>query len=294
MIRVVFYGTSTFSLPTLRALANDPTLQIVGVVTQPDRPAGRQGIIAVPPVKQLALERSLPIFQFEQVKADAAYEALTLIQADVAVVASFGQIISQRVLDLYSRGVLNVHPSLLPAYRGAIPMTAAIRDGLAETGITIMLMDASMDHGPILSQIKTPLLPNDTTETATERLSQVGGELLVTTLHEYLDGKIDPQEQDHSQATFVKLLSRENGKIDLTKSAAEIECLVRAYTPWPGTTLEYKGKKLKVLKAHVGVELNNDELAVTCGDGSILILDEVQPEGKKPMPGVAFLRGLRQ
>ncbi len=293
MIRVVFYGTSTFSLPTLRALANDPALQVVGVVTQPDRPAGRQGTIAVPPVKQLALELSLPVFQFEQVKADEAYEIVKTIPADVAVVASFGQIISQRVLDLYTRGVLNVHPSLLPVYRGAIPMTAAIRDGLTETGITIMLMDALMDHGPILSQIKTPLLPNDTTETATERLSQVGSELLVRTLHEYLDGKITPQEQDHTQATFVKLLTREDGKIDLTKSATEIERLVRAYTPWPGTTFEYKGKKLKVLKAHVGEELNNNEVAVICSDGSILILDEVQPESKKPMSGEAFLRGLR-
>ncbi len=293
MTRVVFYGTSLFSLPSLEALALDPTLSIVGVVTQPDRPAGRQGTLTAPPVKVTAERLGLPVFQFEQVKSDEAYEVLKTLQADVAVVASFGQIISQRVLDLYPRGVLNVHPSLLPAYRGAVPMNAAIRDGLTETGITIMLMDALMDHGPILAQMKTEIFPTDTTETLSERLSKTSASFLVQTLHAFLEGAVTPQEQDHAAATFVKLLSREDGKIDLSKSAIEIERLVRAYTPWPGTSIEYKGKKLKVLKVHVGTELKTDELAVACDDGSILVLDEVQPEGKKPMPGKAFLRGLR-
>lgn len=293
MIRVVFYGTSAFSLPSLEALASDPRLSVIGVVTQPDRPAGRQGVVTAPPVKLAAERLRLPVFQFEQVKSDAAYETLQTLNADLAVVASFGQIISARILDLYPRGVLNVHPSLLPAYRGAVPMNAAIRDGLAETGVTIMLMDALMDHGPIVSQMNAEILPTDTTETLSERLSKTSAHFLVETLHAFVEGTAIPQEQDHATATFVKLLSREDGKIDLGKSAIEIERLVRAYTPWPGTSIEYKGKRLKVLKAHATSEPGATDFHIPCGDNSILVLDEVQPEGKKPMRGEAFLRGQR-
>ncbi len=292
MLRIVFYGTSSFSLPTLRALAQDSRIQVVGVVTQPDRPVGRHGTITAPPVKQLALSLNLPVFQFEQVKSDEAYEQLKTLGADVAIVASFGQIISQRVLDLYPRGVLNVHPSLLPAYRGAIPLTAAIRDGLTETGITIMLMDAQMDHGPILSQRPSAVFPDDTTETLSDRLAEQSAPQLVEALHNYLAGNLQPREQDHARATFVKLLSREDGKLDLAKSATELERLVRAYTPWPGTTLEYQGKRLKVIQAHIGTQTHEPGLSVTCQDGSILVLDEVQPEGKKPMSGEAYKNGL--
>lgn len=293
MLRVVFYGTSLFSLPTLEALAKEQDVQIVGVVTQPDRPVGRHGVLTAPPVKIKAQQLDLPVFQFEQVKSDEAYTALSALRAEVAVVASFGQIISQRVLDLYPRGVLNVHPSLLPAYRGAIPMTAAIRDGLTETGITIMLMDALMDHGAILSQVKAAIYPTDTTETLSERLADKSSHLLIETLKGFLAGHVSPTEQNHAAASFVKLLSREDGKIDLMKSALEIDRLIRAYTPWPGTTLEYKGKRLKILKAHVAQVTSPTDLIIECGDGSQLILDEVQPEGKKPMSGEAFLHGTR-
>lgn len=292
MIRVVFYGTSVFVAPCLEALVQDPTLSIVGVVTQPDRPAGRNGTLTAPPMKELAQKLGLPVFQFEQVKSDEAYAVLETLQADVAVVASFGQIISQRVLDLYPRGVLNVHPSRLPAYRGAIPMTAAIRDGLTETANTIMLMDAKMDHGPILSQRTTSIDPRETTGTLSERMFKESASQLIETLHDFLDGKIKPQEQDDAAATFVKLLSREDGKIDLQSPAIVIDRLIRAYTPWPGTTVEYLGKRLKILKAHVSTTPNPKELTLTCGDNSLLVLDEVQPEGKKPMSGDAFLRGL--
>lgn len=293
MIRVVFYGTSLFSIPTLDALAEDSACEVVGVVTQPDRPAGRKGTLTPPPVKQQAEALGVPVFQYDRVSSEEAYTGLEALQADVAVVASFGQIIPQRILDLYPRGVLNVHPSLLPIYRGAVPMNAAIRDGLSETGITIMLMDALMDHGPILAQEKAAILPTDTTETLSERLSRQSAKLLTETLHAFLAGAIAPQPQDHEAATFVKLLSRKDGEIDLGKSAQEIERLVRAYTPWPGTTLLYKGIRLKILKAHVTSEPTPTELVLTCGDGSLLVLDEVQPEGKKPMDGPAFLRGQR-
>lgn len=292
MVRVVFYGTSLFSLPTLQALANDPTVNVVGVVTQPDRPAGRQGKLTAPPIKELAQKLNIPVLQFEQVKSDEAYTALNALNADIAVVASFGQIISQRVLDLYPRGVLNVHPSLLPTYRGAIPMTAAIRDGLTETGITIMCMDALMDHGPILLQANAAIEPTDTTETLSERLAVQGAELLLRALHGYLDETIQPVEQNHVAATFVKLLSREDGLLDLNKPASELERLIRAYTPWPGTYTIYQGKRLKILRAHVGTTEEN-AFHLVCGNGSSLVLDEVQPEGKKPMNGDAFARGVR-
>ncbi|MBP9762452.1 methionyl-tRNA formyltransferase [Patescibacteria group bacterium] len=291
MLRVVFYGTSRLSVQTLEALVKDTTLSVVGVVTQPDRPVGRKQVLTPPPIKEAALRFNLPVFQFEQVKSDEAYEQLKDLKADVAVVASFGQIISQRVLDLYPRDVLNVHPSLLPAYRGAIPMTAAIRDGLTQTGVTIMLMDALMDHGPILSQIIAPIEPTDTTETLSERLGQIGADLLVKTLHGYIDGTISPQEQDHTKATFVKLLSRTDGNIDWNQPAEVIERLIRAYTPWPGTSTDYKGKRLKVLRAHVVTEPQPDLLVMPCGNNTLLALDEVQPEGKTPMTGSAFLHG---
>lgn len=291
MTRLVFFGTSSFALPSLEALAKDPSFEIVGVVTQPDRPAGRHGTLTAPPIKLLAQTLHLPIFQFEQVKSEEAFQLLSTLQADVAVIVSFGQIIPQRVLDLYPRSALNVHPSLLPAYRGAIPMTAAIRDGLTETGITVMLMDALMDHGPILAQTTVEVLPIDTTETITERLGKLSAAFLMPTLHSWLDGKIVPQPQPHDQATFVKLLSREDGKLDLSRSAAELERLVRAYTPWPGTFIEYQGKRLKILRAHVAASTDKNSFTISCGNDSLLALDEVQPEGKKPMSGEAFLRG---
>lgn len=173
-------------------------------------------------------------------------------------------------------------------------MTAAIRDRLSETGNTIMLMDAQMDHGPILSQTLTKLDPNETTGTLSDRMFKEAAPQLIKTLHAYLEGTIPPIEQDHSKATFVKLLSREDGRLDpTTQSAEQMERLVRAYTPWPGTTIEYKGKRLKVLKSHVAARANANELQIPCMNGSILVLDEVQPEGKKPMSGESFLRGLR-
>jgi methionyl-tRNA formyltransferase len=291
MLRVVFYGTSRLSVQTLEALVKDKTLTVIGVVTQPDRPVGRKQTLTPPPIKEAALRLNLPVFQFEQVKSDEAYEQLKNLKADVAVVASFGQIISQRVLDLYPKGVLNVQPSLLPAYRGAIPMTAAIRDGLKETGVTIMLMDALMDHGPILSQITAPIEATDTTETLSERLGELGAGLLVKTLHGCVDGTISPHEQDHSKATFVKLLSRTDGVIDWTQPADVIERLIRAYAPWPGTSTEYKGKRLKILRAHVVTEATPNQFVMQCGNNTQLALDEVQPEGKTPMSGPAFLNG---
>lgn len=299
---VVFYGTSPFAVPSLEALAHDEHFKIVCVITQPDRPAGRKGELVKPAIKLAAERLALRVEQPESLKTDESYALLKSIGGEFGVVASYGQIIPQPVLDLYSKGMINVHASLLPDYRGASPINASIRDGREETGVTIMVMDAKMDHGPILAMAAEPIREDDTTVTLTPRLADLGASLLLATLPGYLDGSIRPVEQDHAKATFVKLLSREDGKFDPTKTADELERLVRAMDPWPGTYFEYEGKRLKILKASIGPDtdkhvgtlfLEGSEPALACADQSSLKLLEVQPEGKKPMEGAAFARGLR-
>src|SRR5688572_22562092 len=309
MISVVFFGTSEFAVPSLKAILGDregthgagSRFKVVAVVTQPDRPVGRHATLQKSPVKLAAEHFGIPVLQFEQVKSDEAFEKLKTLKADLAVVASFGQIIPQRVLDLYKHGMVNVHSSLLPKYRGASPIQAAIANGDKETGVSIMLIDAKMDHGPILDMWPTMIEPTDTTATLSTKLSELGAELLARTLPDYIDGKIKPVEQDHSQATMVKLLSREDGRLDpATKSAEQLECLVRANDPWPGTFIEVEGERLKVLTSKVdgatdlkpGTRYQVDgEPALACADGTGLLLIKVQPEGKSAMDGDAYLRG---
>ncbi len=300
-LRIVFFGTSEFALPALKTLVLDPECKVTAVVTQPDRPVGRAQTLTAPPVKQQAIEHGISVVQFERVKSEEAYEALRAIPADLAVVASFGQLIPQRVLDLYPCGVLNIHPSLLPLYRGAAPMTAAIRDGLTETGVSIMKMDAQMDHGPVYLQVTHPIEPTDTTPRLSERLAQIGAELLTQVIHKaILEETLKAIPQDDSKATVVSLLRKEDGLIDWQKPADTIEQLIRAYTPWPGTYTLFEGKRLKILEAQLGdlsslaptqtLEIG-DLPAVVCGDGSLLLLTQVQPEGGTVMDGKTFLRG---
>lgn len=290
MISIIFYGTSEFAVPSLEALVNDGRFSVLAVVTQPDRPVGRHAIREKPPVKIAAEDLGIPVLQFEQVKSDEAFEKLKALKADVAVVASFGQIIPQRVLDLYKYGMVNVHSSLLPKYRGASPITAAIANGDNETGVTIMLIDAKMDHGPILAMQSMPISSTETTTSLTPKLASMGASLLVQTLPEYIEGTLVPVEQEHEKATFVKLLKREDGLLDpSTKTAAELERLVRAYQPWPGTFIIKNGKRYKILEAHVGT----GEPSLLCKDGAFLVIDRIQPEGKPPLEGAAFLRGAR-
>lgn len=311
MISIVFFGTSEFAVPSLQAILGEREVtlgagsrfKIVSVVTQPDRPVGRHATIQKSPVKIAAEHFGLPVLQFDDVKSDEAFEKLKALKADLAVVASFGQIIPQRVLDLYKHGMINVHSSLLPKYRGSSPIQAAIANGDKETGVSIMLLDAKMDHGPILDKWPTVIHSDDTTGSLTTKLAELGAELLARTLPDYIDGKIQPIEQDHSQATMVKLLKREDGRLDpATKSAEELERLVRANDPWPGTFVEVEGARLKVLASEIdgatdlkpGTRYKVDDLpAIACADGVGLILNTVQPEGKPPLEGAAFLRGSR-
>ncbi len=287
--KIVFYGTSPFAVPSLEALAADGRFEILGVVTQPDRPAGRKGELQKTAVKITAEKLGLAVLQPERIKGDDAFEMLKTLGGEAGIVASYGQIIPQRVLDLYSKGMINVHASLLPEYRGASPINAAIRDGRDKTGVTIMLMDAQMDHGATLAMAEAPIQPDDTATSLTPRLAELGAKLLPDTVVGYFEGKIKAVEQNHDQATFVKILNRDDGKLDGLPSAVDMERLVRAMDPWPGTFIEHKGKRLKVLKAKTG--RMDGYPVIQAADGSELTLLTIQPEGKKPMDGAAFVRG---
>jgi methionyl-tRNA formyltransferase len=274
----------------------------LGVVTQPDRPAGRGGNLHPPAVKVAALRLGLPIIQPEKLRTPEAMAQLQAWSPDLIVVAAFGQILRPAVLDLPHHGCINIHGSLLPRGRGAAPIQASILAGDEETGITIMKMDPGVDTGPILSQCTLPIAPDDTGGTLFEKMAPLGAELLLETLPRYLSGKLLPRPQPAEGATYAPMLKKEDGLLDFKRPAMELERRVRAMNPWPGAYFDWNGALLKVLRARVsggksqgaGYRLTMEgRPAVGTSDG-ILILDEVQPAGKKPMPGKAFLAGARE
>jgi methionyl-tRNA formyltransferase len=301
MTRAVFMGTPEFAVPTLRRLLQ--AYQVVGVVTQPDRPAGRGRKLQPPPVKELALAQGLPVLQPRSLRKDpAAVQAIADLEPDVIVVAAYGLILPQSVLDIPPHGCLNIHASLLPKYRGPAPIPAAILAGDGETGVTIMLMDAGMDTGPIIAQRRTPIHPDDTTASLSARLAELGAELLLEVLPGWLSGELTPQPQDDAQATYCGLIRKEDGGIDWTQPAEFIARQVRAYNPWPGAFTFWRGQRLKVLRARP-VEAPTDSPpgtvtlverlpGVITGEG-VLLLEEVQLAGKRAMPADVFIRGHR-
>ncbi len=299
-LSVVFFGTSDFAVPSLKALHEDERFFVKAVVTQPDRPVGRKQKIQKSAVKLMAEELKIDVYQFDSIKNPEAIDVLKDLKADIHVVVSYGQIIPQAVLDIPKHGSINVHGSILPKYRGASPIAGAIAAGERETGVTIMIMDAKMDHGPILKIAEEEIRLDDTTESLSPRLAKLGAKILPQTIFDYISGDLKPREQNHDEATFVKILSRESGRIDFEKPAQDIERMVRAFTPWPGTFFELDGKRVKVLKAELGLESDKQPgtrfvhegfPAVACGNNTSLLLSEVQPEGKTAMSGVDFLRG---
>lgn len=301
-MRIVFMGSPEFALPTLKKLTEH--YSVVGVVTQPDRPAGRGREMKPPPVKLLAESIGLPVIQPSRLREPEAIEQLRAWAPDLIVVAAFGQILRQEVLDLPPYGCVNVHASLLPRWRGAAPINAAILHGDEQTGVTIMCMDAGLDTGPILSQQAIPIEPDDTAATLGEKLARLGADLLIETLPPYLEGELQPQPQDDSLATYAPMLKKEDGWLDFRRPAAMLARQVRAYHPWPGAFYEgWPGGHLKVLRASsvldAHLQLNPGERAIYQGlpavhaaDG-LLILEEVQPAGKKAMSGKTFLLGAR-
>jgi methionyl-tRNA formyltransferase len=292
-------GSPDFGVPALETLAAHYLL--AGVVTQPDRPAGRGGTLKPPAVKAAALRLGIPVIQPEKVRNPEAMTRLRTWAPDLIVVAAFGQILRAEVLDLPKFGCINIHGSLLPRGRGAAPIQAAILAGDKETGITIMKMDPGVDTGPMLIQRAVPISPDDTAGTLFEKLAPVGAELLLETLPRYLSGELQPLPQPAEDVTYAPMLNKEDGLLDFTRPAAELERRVRAFTPWPGTWFEWNDTLLKVLHARVNDEKSpgaGDRLIVdgypAIGTGAgILILEEIQPAGKKPMSGKSFLAGAR-
>jgi len=298
MTKIVFMGSPDFSLPSLHALTKH--YEVVGVVTQPDRASGRGREIKMPPVKTLAQELHLPFTQPEKLRAPAAMAQLNAWAPDLIVVAAFGQILKKDVLELPRYGCINVHASLLPRWRGAAPINAAILAGDEETGVTIMQMDVGLDTGLMLAQRSIRLTRDDTAGSVTRALSTLGADLLIDTLPRWIAGEIQPQQQDDSLATYAPMLKKEEGKLDFARDADELERLVRAFNPWPGAYLELDGSMLKVHRAHVehgnaeaGKRLVVQNQPAVGARSGILILDEVQPAGKKPMSGKSFLAGAR-
>ncbi len=298
--KIVFMGSPEFALPVLRALAEHFT--VVGVVTQPDRPAGRGRKLAPPPVKKLAQELGLPFIQPRRLKEPQAMEQLAAWQPDLIVVAAFGQILRRNVLELPPRGCLNVHASLLPRWRGAAPIHAAILHGDRETGITIMQMDPGLDTGPILTQRSTPISETDTAGTLSERLSRLGAALLIETIPGYLSGEIRPRPQDEARATYAPKLAKDAGELDFTRPVEYLARQVRAMHPWPGAYLLWEGNRLRVHRAAprevpspppAGTRLVHAGLPAIAGADGLLLLEEVQPAGKRPMGGKDFLNGAR-
>ncbi len=306
--KIVFFGTSEFSIPSLQALIQDQRFEVTAVVTKPDMPIGRHQTMTEPPVKLLAKKFNIPFFQFQKIKTPDTYQILSDLQQnhdiDAYVVVSYGKIIPQNILDLPKKGVINVHGSLLPKHRGASCVQAAIAAGDQQAGVSIMLLDAEMDHGAILAQAETKIPEAETGGELHDRLAQMGGELLTDTLVNYFENKITPQPQNHALATYCKILKREDGQIDWNKSAKEIANLIRAYNPWPGTWFEWQGKRIKILKAlAVDQSINIQQpsirqliqdqkrLLILCGDQNFIEILELQPEGKKTMSSQTYLAG---
>jgi methionyl-tRNA formyltransferase len=298
MTKVVFMGSPDFSLPTLRALSK--AYDVVGVVTQPDRASGRGRGLKPPPVKTLALELGIPLIQPEKLRQPEAMEQLRTWNPDLIVVAAFGQILKKDVLDLPPHGCLNVHASLLPRWRGAAPIHAAILNGDDETGVTIMKMDVGLDTGPMLSKESIRLTRDDTAGSVLEKLSHLGADLLIETLPEYLSGQLTPIPQPEDGMTYAPMIKKEDGELDFTLGVDELERRVRAFHPWPGAYMDPDGAILKIHRAHVeradaleGQRLVWQNQPAVGARGGILVLDEVQPAGKKSMSGKSFLAGAR-
>jgi len=291
-------GTAEFACPSLAALDDAPGIEVAAVYTQPNRPKGRQLIPQPPPVKREAESRRLPVHQPERLR-DAS-KALEPLAPGLIVVAAYGQILPQTILDLPPHGCLNVHGSLLPAYRGAAPIQRALLDGQAETGVTIMQMDAGLDTGAMLAKATTPIGPTDNAQTLHDRLAKRGAELLLEMIPGHVAGQITPEPQDDALATHAAKITRDMGRVDWSLPATRLWNQARAFTPWPGLYTRLDGKRLKLLEVEpaetaglgpgcVG-QADAGGIVVGCGDGTLRIT-RLQKEGGKRLAAAEFLAG---
>lgn len=303
-MKMIFMGTPEFAAEALRALLGAGH-EVTAVVTQPDKPRGRSGQPVPPPVKVCALEAGIPVMQPARIKTPEAVAELKKYQAEVYIVAAFGQMLSQEILDMPEFGCLNIHASLLPKYRGASPIQHAIIDGEAETGITIMRLDAGMDTGDMLYQKRIPIEAQDNYETLQNKLMKLGGEAVTEALELLKQGKLTPVKQEDALSSHAPLIKKELGRLDFTKSALELDRLIRGVTPWPGAFTSYQGRQLKIWRAVPELSVNTfarrpgeilkvekEAVTVAAGEGAIRIL-EMQLEGKRRMSAQDFLRGVR-
>ncbi len=302
-LRIIFMGTAEISCVSLEKLAANKSFSVGAVVTQPDKPKGRELKLTLSPVKILAEKLNLPLLQPLKARSEEFLARLRELKPDLMVVVAYGQLLPATILELPSHGCLNVHTSLLPKYRGAAPIQWAIANGEPETGVTIMKMDAGLDTGPILSTRRTPILASDDSQTLHDRLAQLGAELLVDTIPDYVIGKILPRPQSAEGSCYAAKIVKEDGKINWSQPAVQIWNRLRAFTPWPGSftflAVESKSQLLKIWKAEVversgpaGEILSVDKtgIVVGCGQGALRIL-ELQREGGRRLAAEPFLAG---
>ena len=295
-MNIVFMGTPDFAVPALKAIANS-NHTVSGVFTQPDKPRGRKMIMTPPDVKVCAEEFNIPVFQPKSMKSQEALQILTDLKPDVVVVAAYGQILPQAVLDVPRFGCINIHGSLLPKYRGASPIQQAVLNGDKVTGVTTMLMNAGLDTGDILLSVKTEIGENETSGELFDRLAQLGGELILKTLDVVENGTAEPKKQDDSFATHTSKIDKSLCPIDFSKPSFEVHNKIRGLNPWPIATAKLCGKNVKIFSSKLsglsgasGTVLSVKPLIIGCGEKSVEIL-ELQPEGKKRMSASAFAAG---
>lgn len=304
ILKTIFVGTPDFGLPSLESLHNNNEFELIGVITQPDKKVGRKQILTPPPIKKRAAELNIPVFQPEKIAQFK--DELTKLAPDLIIVIAYAQIIPSNILSIPRLGFINVHGSLLPKYRGAACIQASILNGDKKTGITIMQMDKGLDTGPILSQASIDIAPKDTTEILFDKLSGLGAKILIPTVLDLNNKKITPKSQNNKEASYVKTLKKEDGKIDWSKSSVDIERFIRAMTSWPGAYSflrkeKVPGQMLKILEAETSetdikkyspgeIYISNNILNIKCGKGSLKII-KLQLSGKKATSADDYLRG---
>ncbi|TAL19692.1 methionyl-tRNA formyltransferase [Patescibacteria group bacterium] len=300
--QLIFWGTADFAVPILERLFELKKMEIVGVITRPDAPFGRDQRLTPSPVKIAAERLGLKVLTPEKLKEPAFAAEIQRLAPEVALVIAYGRIIPDALLAIPPKGTLNVHPSLLPALRGPSPIAAAILSGDKETGVTLMLLDSEMDHGPLIAQTRRPLTGKETITSLSKILSEAAADLVATALPRYLNNELVPQDQEHARATYCPLLSRESGKIDWTKTAVEIERMSRAYAGWPGIWTEWSDGKnrlrVKLFELEIGartlapgaIAADNGRLIIGASEG-VVIAPTLQFEGKKPMSPNELTRG---
>ncbi len=302
-MRVVFFATGAFAIPSLEALAGAGH-EIAALVTQPDRESGRGRVLTPPRVKPVAERLGIPVLQIERVRAPEAQAKLRELRPELSVVVAFGQILPRAVIDVAPRGTINVHASLLPRWRGAAPIQWAIASGDATTGVTTMQIDEGLDTGPLLLAREVAIGPRETASELEPRLARLGGELLVETIAGLERGALSPVPQDASRATHARILTKEDGRVDWTQPASVVANRARGFHPWPGATTTHEGRLLKLLRVFEAPRAANAEpgtvtvvdaqgMAVACGGGSLLRVEDVQPESRRAMPAAAWALGAR-